>query len=244
MKRILRIDWDVIAGVIAAVTALVLHLLHLVEVDVILTVAMILLAILLIRDLRRENQDERQGETLAHLGAGVEALQHAIQPSEVSLIGPQALQSESRRFCESARGEMVWFNVCFLMFRRQRVFDLMLRPAVENPKVESIRFTADTGEKELWETEILPKLRACEGHEKVQEPHWCELPKTVSFILAEQEASGETEALLSFWGEPFMARVIEKQVPRYILKVEGRSELVARFVEIERQSRLGGSGGD
>jgi len=35
MKRLLRIDWDVIAGITAALTAVVLHLLHIVHVDLV-----------------------------------------------------------------------------------------------------------------------------------------------------------------------------------------------------------------
>ena len=33
MKGLLRIDWDVIAGIAAAVIAIVLHLLHIVDVE-------------------------------------------------------------------------------------------------------------------------------------------------------------------------------------------------------------------
>ena len=47
-------DWDAIAGIFAACAALVLHLLHVIETDVLLTIALVAIALLLFRDLRRE----------------------------------------------------------------------------------------------------------------------------------------------------------------------------------------------
>ena len=46
MKRVLTFDWDAIAGIIAAVAAIVLHLLHVVEEDVLLVIAVVLIAVL------------------------------------------------------------------------------------------------------------------------------------------------------------------------------------------------------
>ena len=63
MKRLLRLDWDIVAGILAAIAAIVLHLLHIVGVDVPLTITLVLLALLLFRDLRREGQDERVAAT-------------------------------------------------------------------------------------------------------------------------------------------------------------------------------------
>jgi hypothetical protein len=124
------------------------------------------------------------------------------------------------------------------MFRTDDVFDLMLRPAMENPQVTAIRFVAKESEKPLWEQHILPKLKHCPNWQKVEEPRWCQLPETVSFILADMNQDGRTEALLSFWGEPFMARTTAQQVPRYIFRVQSHSDLVARLVELERQHRI------
>jgi hypothetical protein len=115
---------------------------------------------------------------------------------------------------------------------------MLLKPAIENPLVRSIRFISDESEKELWEANMLPKIRECDGSKKVIQPHWRTLPQTVSFILAETEPKGQTEALLSFWGEPFMARAVDKQVPRYVFWVHGHSDLVAQLVDVERRHRM------
>jgi hypothetical protein len=238
MKHLLRLDWDVIAGIAAAVLAIVLHLLHIVDADVVFTVVLVLLALLLFRDLRREGHDERLHEVAADTYRAIEQVRQAVHPPEALLIGPRHLRTESRQFSESARGEMIWFNVCFLMFKTQEIFDLMLRPAIENPRVSSIRFIANPTEQPLWEQHILPRVRECSGHAKVLEPRWVPLPETVSFILADVDQEGQSEALLSFWGEPFMARTTGRQVPRYIFRIKSHSDLIAQLAELERRHRL------
>ena len=243
MKKLLRLDWDIIAGIAAAVLAIVLHLLHVVDVDVLLTIVLVLLAILLFRDLRREWHDDHVAESMEQMKAGLQDVQHSVNLPEATLIGPRSLRAESRRFSETARGEMVWFNVCFMMFRTQEVFDLLLRPAIENPLVDSIQFISSENEKELWEKHMWPKIKSCTGCHKVSPPRWRQLPQTVSFILADFEPRGtenkrSTEALLSFWGDPFMSRVVGRQAPRYVFRVHGHSDLVSQFIEMERQHRM------
>jgi len=164
----------------------------------------------------------------------------AFGEGEGGYDGPHRLRSESERFAQAARGEMVWFNVCFLMFKPQELFDVLLRPALENPRVTAIQFIADEGERQLWELDVLPKIKQCSGQEKVKEPRWSKLPETVSFILADTEPKGSPEALLSFWGEPFMARTTGKNVPRYIFWIQSHSELVSRLSELARHVRIRG----
>ena len=54
-----RYDWDAIAGIVAAAAALILHLLHVVQPDILLTITLVLVALLLLRQLRHEERDER-----------------------------------------------------------------------------------------------------------------------------------------------------------------------------------------
>lgn len=240
MKRLLRFDWDVLAGIIAAVVALVLHLLHIAEVEVVLAIVLAILALLLVRDLRSEGRAERLAETVERTKAAVDEVQLSLKLPEAILIGPRLLRSESERFAQAACGEMIWFNVCFLMFKPQELFDVLLRPAIENPRVTSIQFISNEDERELWEQDVLPKIKKCFGCDKVREPRWSNLPETVSFIIADTDLKGSTEALLSFWGEPFMAKSTERNVPRYIFWVQSHSDLVSRLVEVARQTRMEG----
>lgn len=239
-QRIRRLDWEAVAGIIAAVSALVLHLLHIVDESVLLIIVMVLLALLLVRDLHREDREERLVSLAEETSGAVERLREVVAVPETVLVGPRQLRDHSDRFARQARGEMVWFNVCLLMFRPQSLFDSLLRPAIENPNVTRIRFILDPGEKERWEQEVLPKAERCTGREKLLEPHWVPLNEAVSFILADIGDEGGTEAQLSFWGEPFMARSTTHDVPRYIFHVAAHSALIPRLVEMERAYRLQG----
>ncbi len=240
-RKLLKLDWDIIAGIAAAGLAIILHLLHIVESEVLFTIVLVLLALLLFRDLRRESHDEQVADTVNRMGVGIQEIQSGLKPSEAVLVGPRQLRTETRRFVEAARGEMIWFNVCFTMFKRQEVFDVLLRPAIDNALIESIQFVGNESERELWDEYMLPKIKDCAGGKKVAEPRWRQLPETVSFILADIQNEGGTEALLSFWGEPFMSRATETQVPRYIFWVKGHSDLVSQLVELDRRHRMAGA---
>jgi hypothetical protein len=237
MKRFLNLDWDAIAGIVVAVTAVILHFLHIADEKILLPLILVLLALLFIREVRHENKNERTAALLERADSTLTSIKSALNPPDVVLIGPRHLRIESERFARTARGEIIWFNVCLLMFKPQPLFDTLLRPAIENPLVTAILFILDEGERAVWQTEVMPKITACRGFEKVGEPRWCKMRESVSFILADTQFEGETEALLSFWGEPFMARAV-RDVPRYIFHVQRHSELVARLTELERSYRF------
>jgi len=237
MRRIRGLDFEAVAGLIAAVAALVLHLLHVADEGTLLAIMLVILALILLRDLRREDREDRETHAIEAAMTAIGDIRAAVVPPDTILIGPTALRDESARFSQRARGEMVWFNVCLSMFEPQALFDALLRPAVENPRVTSIRFVLDEGERVRWETVVLPKVEACEGASTVVEPVWTTLEESVSCILADTEAGG-VEALISFWGEPFMARSPGRDVPRYVFHVQRDSELIGRLRELERSYRL------
>lgn len=239
IKRFIQIDWDAIAGIIAAVVAIVMHYLHVLEVDVLLMITLVLLALLFIRDLRSESRVEKAGETLQRIENCARDIQRTLNPADALLIGPAHLRSETEQFVRRARGEMVWFHVCPLMFKTQLLFDALLKPAIENKRVTAIRFTLDVSQKANWDAEVMPKIQKCASARKVQAPDWVSIEDHISFILTDTDKEMEKECLLSFWGEPFMSQNVGQSVPRYIFHVQPHSELVARFVEIERSCRLG-----
>jgi hypothetical protein len=223
---------------VAAAAALILHLLHVVQPDVLLTITLVLVALLLLRQLRHEEREERVEDMAGRTEQMIVKLHDVLKAPEVVLVGPRHLRTASETFARQARGDMVWFNVCLMMFRPQELFDCLLRPAVENPQVTRIQFVLDEGERANWRDHVVPKLAACRGREKVAEPRWCSLHESVSFVMADREADGEAEAQLSFWGEPFMARATGRDVPRYIFHVQAHSELVPRLVELARSYRM------
>lgn len=240
LKRFLTLEWDAIAGILAAVAAIVLHALDIVEVGILLSITPALLALLFISFMRHERSDERMAERVERTESAVMNIQSALSPPDVILIGPRQLRAESERFNRNAHGEMIFFNVCLLMYKPQPMFDMLLQTAIDNPRVTSILFILDESEKRLWESEVMPKIAVCPGRDKVREPRWCKLEKNISFILGDTRADGATEALLSFWGEPFMAHAAKQDVPRYIFRVQRQSELLARLTELERGYRFHG----
>lgn len=241
MKRYLRFDWEAIAGIIAAVAAIVLHFLHIVEPEVLLVIAVVLMAVLFARDLRKERLLESMEAAVVSNQTYLAQLTSALRPPDAVLVGPGRLRAVSEEFARRARGDMIWFHVCLLMFKPQALFDTLLRPAIENPNVRSIQFVLDEDQRSLWDTEVGPKISQCTGMAKVQEPKWAQIEEQVSAVISETAPKGKTEALLSFWGEPFMARTAGQEVPRYMFHVQGHSELVTRLLELERKYRLGSS---
>lgn len=233
LKRFLSYEWDAIAGIATAVTAIILDLLHVVDEHVILPIVLALMALLFINFMRHTRNNELTAEQVDRTEAAIGKIQAGLQLPDVILIGPRHLRAANEQFVRHMRGDTIWFNVCLSMYRPQPLFDALLRPAVENPMVSSIEFVLDEGQRDLWQNVVLPKIADCAGRQKVREPRWHSLKKNVSFILADSHVSNGTEALLSFWGEPFMAETSERQVPRYIFHVQKHSELLPHLVELE-----------
>jgi hypothetical protein len=236
LDRLKRLDWEAVAGIGAAVIALILHLLHVAEEGLLLAVALVILALILLRDLRREARDEQASQIWRDAQAELRRIGAAVQPPDVTLVGPRQLRSESQLFAQRARGEQLWFNVCLLMFVPQSLFDTLLRPAIENPQVTAVQFVLNTRERGRWAADVLPKIERCAGREKVLEPRWVEISESASFIITETDRG--TEAHLSFWGEPFMSRTPGGDLPRYVFHVQPHSELIGRLDELARLYRL------
>lgn len=238
MKRFLKYDWDAIAGIIAAVVAIVMHMLHLIDAEVLLVIAVILLSILFLRELRQERQFEHIDESLRQTEVAIKGILTQLSPPDAVLVGPLSIRQTMEDFSRRARNDMWWFHVCPVMFRRQELFDALLRTAIENPAVKSLQFVLDNSDRELWESEVVPKIKRCPGQHKVKEAIWTSISGGVSAIISDLDKDGKTECLLSFWGEPFMARSSTHNVPRYIFHVQSHSELVGRMVEVVRTACL------
>ena len=234
LKRFLSYEWDAIAGIVTAVTASILHLLHAVNEDTMMSIVLVLMALLFTNFMRHTRNNELTAEQIDRTEGAVNKIQEGLKFPDVILIGPRHLRAANEQFARHMKGDTVWFNVCLSMYKPQSLFDALLRPAVENPMVSSIQFVLDEAQKDLWQQAVLPKIDCCTGRGKVKEPQWRSLKKNVSFILADSHVSDGTEALLSFWGEPFMADASERHVPRYIFHVQKHSELLPHLVELER----------
>lgn len=143
MRRFRNVEWEAVAGVVAAVVALVLHLLGVADEGVLLTVMLVLLALLLLSVVRGQGREQHVDEVLQSVAEDLAGVRASLTPPDAILVGPRSLRSESERFAMRARGDMTWFNVCLKMFIPQSLFDAMLRAAIENPEVRRIRFLLD-----------------------------------------------------------------------------------------------------
>jgi len=233
IRQALSWEWDAIAGIAAAFVAIVLHLLHIVDEAVVLPILLALLGLLFINFMRHSRSNELTAEQVEHVAHTVDGLRAALEAPGLVLIGPRQLQTAHRRFLLAMSGDTVWFNVCLSMYRTPALFDALLRPAIDNPAVSSVQFVLDDSQRALWESSIAPQVAACAGRERVRPPRWCRLERTLSFILADSQQSGGCEALLSFWGEPFMAQATGRDVPRFVFHVHKNSELLPHLLELE-----------
>lgn len=234
IKHLISLEWDAIAGVIAAVVAIILHLLHVVDEHIILPIVLGLLGLLFINFMRHTRNNEITAEQVERVAHSVNRIRSALKVPDVTLIGPRHLRSENEQFIRHMSGETIWYNVCLSMYKPQQLFDSLLRPAVDSPLISSIQFILDRSQTDLWHQFIKPQIASCAGNAKVKEPCWSNLDKNVSFILSDSQLSGGTEALLSFWGEPFMAQSTERNVPRFIFHVQRNAELLPHLMELAR----------
>lgn len=125
-KQLLNLEWDAVAGVVAAVVAIVLELLHVAEPSLLFAVVLAILGLILVRDLRREPREDRLCSSVQRVEGDLTRLNSALVPPDALLIGPGRLRNESERFTAQAHGEITYFNVCLLMFRPQALFDKLL----------------------------------------------------------------------------------------------------------------------
>lgn len=239
MTSLRKFEWEAIAGLIAAVAAIVLHFLHVTDVNVLRVITLVLVALLFLRDLRGEDR-WRTVENASILSVRLlEEIKETTHPTEIDLIGPAHLRHATLRFAERAQGEVVWFNACPYMFETKELCDVILRPFLANANVTAIRLVLDHKQREHWHTQVEGTLQAYLGAGRVAPPIWAHLDSGVSFVIAETDAiAGKAEALVSFWGEPFMAVHHDRKIPGYIIHVREHSELIGRFREVERAARM------
>ena len=235
-RRLLRVDWDVVAGIMAALVAMLLSFMGLVSLTVGVGIVLLLCALLLTRDLRGEAREIRMFDKLDLIKRHVVGLSDAVKPSDIQLIGPKKLRPAYATFVTALYGDVRWFNACCRMFRRQEVFDATLRPLLDNPNVTSIRLLCRPEEQPSWNADVLPKLRHCENGAKLHEPSWGAIRGNVSFLIGDIDGDGRNEALVSILDEPFAAYNVGPTVPRFLLRVFSACDLITHLEEVVRHA--------
>ena len=159
MHRLLKIEWDAVAGVLAAVTAIVLHFLHVIETEVLSMITLVLIAAMFLRLLRSEHGQRRiaagvdRGELLLgqlarsakpHGRTRHRSPASSARQAPTSPAAPGATWSGSTSACRCSS----W----------QPLFDALLLPAIENPSVTAVTFVLDERQRPKWERDVLPKV--------------------------------------------------------------------------------------
>jgi hypothetical protein len=235
LRYLLRIDWDVIAGIIAAVVAMLLSFMGLVSETVGRGIILLLCALLLVRDLRGEAREHRMFDKLDTIKRHV-GMMAAANQADIHLVSPKRMRHELLDFATTVYGEVRWFNACCRMFRRQEVFDATLRPFLENPNVTAVHLLCRPDERQFWLTDLLPKLRTCEHGAKVPPPLWGTIPTNVSFVLGDVDGDGKDEAMVSIIEEPFAASNQGPPVPRFLLRVFSHCDLIVPLEDMARHA--------
>ena len=235
-RRIRTVDLDAVGGLIAAFLAVILHLLDFIEQQALLVIMTSLLALLLFRDLRGETATEELTQSVANTERDIADIKAAVTPSELELVDPDSLRQTSHRFGQRAKGDLVWFNLCLLMLARRETFDVLVRPALDNPDVSSLQFILDESQRDRWETTVEPMLAEATDGTTAVDVYWRQIDESIAFV---HSTSGDrSTALISFWGEPFMAETVERDVTRYILHAKEHSELIPHLRDLAQRYRL------
>ncbi|MCX4187484.1 hypothetical protein [Methylophaga sp. OBS4] len=228
-KLFLKYEWDAIAGIIAAIIAIILHFLHIANADVLLPIILALMGLLFINFLRHSKNNETSAEVVNEIRGKVEQIQSTLHSPDIILIGPRRLRSVNEQFLKNMSGDVVFYNICLRMYQSEAMFDALLLPAINNGHVSSIQFILDVGQKSLWTEDLAQRIKNVDKRLIVREPKWRSLPLTISFIMAENMTSANCEALLSFWGDPFMSYNTHQDSPRYIFHVLNKCELIPQL---------------
>ena len=115
---------------------------------------------------------------------------------------------------------MRWFNVCLSMHKPPALFDALLRPDLENPRVTIIHFILDEDQRRPWE-EILPTIRACPGAHKI---HW--RGSAHSPLLPAAASSARVRKAATFWAAEAQITQRRHLLPQQDARIRKRVHLI------------------
>ncbi len=228
-----------IALVAAAGIGVVLETLDLLSLKSLISLTLLIVAVSALHTSVEGAKVRKEHEELMKIVDDISAIKLSITRTDLKLITPKRLISFTSEFTARNRGEIWWFNICVDMLQSQKLFDILIGNSLANPKTTRIRIVIKSSEKILWDKFAKPKIEKCVGKEKIDEPNISEGLGNISFGLITNNDNSK-EGLLSVWGEPFMMKRgfnegNEVVLPRYLISIETKSELILRFAEIFRE---------
>lgn len=228
-----------IALVAAAGIGIILETLDLLSLESLISLTLLIVAVSALHTSVEGAKVREEHKELMKIVDDISAIKLSITPTDLKLITPKRLISFTSEFTARNRGEIWWYNICVDMLRSQKLFDILIGNALANPKTTRIRIVIKSSEKILWDKFAKPKIEKCVGKEKIDEPNITDGLENISFGLITNNDNSK-EGLLSVWGEPFMMKRGSNEgnevvLPRYLISIETKSELILRFAEIFRE---------
>lgn len=225
-------EWDLLAVVAASVLGIILHILHILPEAYIISLILLLLCLHALHEVGQSMKYEETHEKIIALDQYL----NEMRP-DVEVFSKEHFR-RAEEFAMSIRGEMYWFNTPMTVMKKQGAFDRLLKAAIENPKTTKIEFILQKDMKGFFEAEIMPKVKAVKGFEKVQIPIYTDIKESVGFRMIDTDEKEEKkEAHMTFLDEPFtIASEIEEgkniHHPRFIFHVKNNSELIPKLMEL------------
>lgn len=234
VQRLLTLEWDIISGVVAAAAATILSYFSVVDAAMVRAIMLLLCALILVRELRNDYRLDVNRELLDIIRHEVQGIRETVGDTDIVVIAPLAMRQEFRDFATHMTGDVTWYNVCPRMFRRPEIFSATLAHLIDNPEVTAVHVLGDLRERQAWDRDVAPKLRAKDVESKVRSPMWGALSPAVSFIVGERQGIKRAQALLAIMDEPFASQGKGPSVPRYLFRVQNHSDILTAMAELAR----------
>lgn len=236
-------NWELVAVVIAGFLGLVLHAIGVIHDDTILiSLILFLLCLYIMRDMSFETANE---ERIKGVYEKLKSIESRLEDSEVELILPQNIASATNEFYSRNRGEIWMFNMCMKMYGKKELFNRVLKPIIDGENAKDIQFIVDNKEKDAWNNNVIPLINECKNKKKVLPPIFSDITEPIAFqMIRTGDEKDLREALISIWGEPFMAGhgrdggLNEVHHPRYVFHIKSHSEIIPRLKELFLRYKL------
>jgi hypothetical protein len=239
LRRLITVEWDTLAGVVAALLAMLLSFFGLVSEVTMQAILLLLAGMILLRELRNDSRAATHAEHLDCLRQDVRDIREKVGTTDLIVITSAALRHEFQDFARHLTGRVTWYNACCRMFHRQEVFEGTLGRLITNPGITAIEMLCDECERHAWETDVVLQVQRHGGAGKVREPVWAHMPPTISFLVGEHVEYGRPQALMAIMEEPFASQGSGLSVPRYLFRIQNHSDILTDMAELARSTSSG-----
>lgn len=234
LHKLLSIEWDTLSGVAAAATAMVLSFFDLVSPTTVRAILLLIVALILLRELRRDSRESQYAEHLDIMRQDVRDLVNHTGGMGITLVEPTALVHEFQDFAAHFHGTVTWYNACCGMFCRPEVFATTLGRLIDNPEIDAIQMLCDHREQPVWDRNVAAQVRQLGAATKVRVPLWGDLSTSLSFLIGARRGDDHQQALIAIMEEPFASRGRFLRVPRYLFRVQNGTPILAEMNELVR----------